>query len=192
MDKSDARIYFISENQEDLLEEYEEVLFQAKNFVLNSIPLRKLYQARIGRLKKIEEAYALLGGEINIRKVIRFDEVLMGETVKKVFNDFQSKLAELKAQLMIADSLTSVIFLMEQYLELYRLYALNWIVNISGDEKIIISKEPDVMSLRDNIQDFENSGGKHFKDIQQLNKDNPLMIEAKRLSLWIKLENNAG
>lgn len=192
MDKNDARIYFISENREDLEEEYEEILFKAKNFILNRVPSNKLFRSHIDKLRKTEIAYLTLGGDKIYNNSDGYCPVLEGESVKEVFNSFHANLSEIKSRIMKANSLSSIIDLMEYYLHLYSSYALKWRLNSFEDEKFIISKESDVMLLSESIRDFEKLGFSSFKNINELENYHPLKIEAKRLSLWFKLENNGG
>ncbi|MDG2440083.1 MAG: hypothetical protein P8M19_00310, partial [Crocinitomicaceae bacterium] len=59
-----------------------------------------------------------------------------------------------------------------------------------GDEDILIGKEPDPMELMNALEEYETDGYQSFKDLVHLEIENPLVKESKRLSLWLKFEQN--
>ncbi len=192
MTESEARLYLPFSDEDDLDEIFEEKLFEQKQFFLPRMPVSKVISSRLDKMQKIEDAFRYFGGEV---EPFHPNEIQLqpyaSENIKEVFSLHELNKNTIKLQLNRALSVEEMRFFLKQWIEITMTYAKKWKLNvISPDAGVKVSNEPDAMFLLDEITKFEQLGFSTFDDLQHLLTDSPLMLEANRLSLWLKLEND--
>jgi len=192
MTESEARLYLPFTDEDDLDEIFEEKLFEQKQFFLPRMPVSKVITSRLDKMQKIENAFRYFGGEVEPfqPKEIQF-QPYTSEIIREVFSVHESNKNTIKLQLSRSQSVDEMRFSLNRWIEITMTYAEKWKLNaISPDTGVKVSNEPDAMALLDEITKFEQLGFSTFDDLQHLLTDSPLMLEANRLSLWLKLEND--
>ena len=192
MTESEARLYLSFSDEDDLDEIFEEKLFEQKQFFLQRMPVSKVIAARLAKIKKMEDAYRFFGGEVESfhPKEIQLSPYT-SQIIKEVFSVHESNKNVVRLQLNRAQSVSEIRFYLEKLVEITVFYARKWqLENPKTDESVRLSNEPDTMFLLEEINKFERLGFSTFDDLQHLLTESPLVQEANRLSLWLKLENN--
>ncbi len=192
MTESEAKLYFPFTDEDDLDELFEEKLFEEKQFFLQRMPISKVTAARLDKMQKMEDAYRFFGGEV---ESFYPNEVQLkpysSQVVKEIFSIHESNKNLLKLKLNQAQSVSEIQFYLNQLIEITSDYAQKWkLENHKTDYRVKLSAEPDAMFLLEEINKFESLGFSLFEDLQHLLTESPLVQEANRLSLWLKLENN--
>lgn len=190
MNKEEA--LFILGSEEDAQEQYEGFLFEHKQFLISRPPFSKVYQTRVDAIKRLNEAAEALG----ILELKREDIpgiVVFDGTVLETFSTYFDLRNRLFHNINRCNSGSELIELMSVYLKLYRSYAQAWRIDEGfSKEGITVSKEPDPMILMNAIKSSGKGMELSFSDIKSGNADPFVIQEAKRLTLWLKLENEHG
>ena len=191
MTKEEARLYF--QENEDLDEKYETLLFECKQLLINRLPTTKLFEAKLLSLKSNSEAFAALGGqEVNFilpkKGPARYSSNKLAETVAEYYLESN----RLKLLLFNSHSFLELKYNCNQLILNFNQYALKWAINLDGIkvDNIKMSTIPDPMSLLSAVELFNQKGFKHFNEININEHDNLLVKESIRLSLWLKFEEN--
>ena len=71
-----------------------------------------------------------------------------------------------------------------------RLYANIWSYDYESLDGVLVSNEMDQMNVLNQIKKLELLEPIEIKAIQKLDSENVLVRESKRLSLWLKLDQN--
>lgn len=192
MIKEDALLYFPLNEDVDIDDLYDDLLFEQKQFLSNRMPISKVFNARILRLKKIDEAYTFLGGNNKISKGISIELLLLeNNSIQETYQTFQQNLNRIKLEMFNAKSIADLLNVIELLFKNQFAFAQKFETpEISIDVQPIISKEPDAMEIIEAIRIAKTNGITQFKELSQLPSDNILVQEANRLSLWLKLEQN--
>ncbi len=188
MESSEAQLFLPQKEGESLEEAYEQKLFEWKNFFVHRFPIPKLFNKKLKQLHQLEEAYKLLGGES--AEVFHHSGTTKNydSGLKESFQQYQADRNQLKLRLYAANSAVELMDVVEELLTITRAYANQWTdpdLDVSG---VIVSKEVDPMDLLSAIQDAEQDGVRTISDIGKLSDGNMVLNEAKRLSLWSKME----
>lgn len=192
MTKEDALLYFPIEEDIEIDDLYEELLFEQKQFLIDRVPVSKVFEPRINKLKKIEEAYIFFGGEIkqksNIHKgILAYNK----DAIEEVFAVFQQNKNTLKLILFNASNASEIEQITTLIFENYRKFAEKWPkIEPEGLNRPIISKEADPMEIINEIKSAKEKGIVNFSELLELDEDNILIKEAIRLSLWLNLEKH--
>lgn len=192
MTESEAKLYLPFSDEDDLDELFEEKLFEQKQFFLQRMPVSKVITARLDKMKKMEDAYSFFGGEVEsfYPKEVQL-KPYSSHVVKEIFSVHESNKNLLKLKLTQAQSISEIRFYLDQLVETTSDYAQKWkLENTNTNDSVKVSTEPDSMFLLEEINKFEELGFRSFDDLQHLLTESPLVQEANRLSLWLKLENN--
>lgn len=193
MNREDALLYFPIDENTDIDELYEDLLFEQKQFLSNRAPISKVFDSRINRLKKIHEAYLFFGGEQH--EVPQYESSSLKTStsaeIRTSFRIFEENLNRIKLEIYRAQYVTELINAIHLLFENQRTLAEKCSkVENEIDLNTIISKEPDSMEIIKAIEDAEKNGIREFHQLSQLPDDNMLKQEAIRLSLWLKFETN--
>ncbi len=197
MTLQEAILFFPHQESDDIYDLYEERLFEYKQFFLSKVPIRKVFASKISKMKQMELAFTILGGEVEKSKsVIEFETFIFSDQILEAFRQFEILKNQLKSQItkaLYASEIEDIVF---QILHLQTIYIEKWIeyfpfTNVTT-EGIIISKEPDQMELLEAIRQFNNAGGIIFGDFLLKSEKIPdaLVNEMKRLYLHQKMEKN--
>ncbi len=194
MTKEEAQLFFPINKDDNLLDVYEALLFEYKQFFISKPVFHKIYQAKKIKMLKMHESFILLGGILpdSTKKTKNtFVKHQFSDSILETFNTYQKHRNLLKTEIVKCNNVLELIPVINQILELQRDYLDCWgeFENIK-DENILISKEIDPMILLMAIQEFYKLGGITFKDIHSKRNILPILLlnEAKRLSLCRKFE----
>ena len=193
MNKNEALLFFPVTEGENIIDLYEEYLFEYKTYFLTKYPIEKVFRAKAKKMNQMHDAFVLLGGKINKSTSFPSLEYKQKENILECFNYYQTFKNNLKSTLNNCNNAIDINSLLQLLLQLEKAYAENWSISTNlTDIEVIISKEPDPMSLLKAIREFNALGGNTFKDLNTMKNISPdlLINEAKRLSLCRKLENN--
>ncbi|GAB5418167.1 MAG: hypothetical protein Crog4KO_32470 [Crocinitomicaceae bacterium] len=190
MKSSEAQLFLALKEGESLEEAYEQKLFEWKNFFVHRFPIPRLFNKKLTQLKRLEEAYIALGGlsskpSQDLDLSTDYDLAL-----KQSFQQFQADRNQLKLRLYAVNSASELIQVVEGLLQITKSYASCWTdasLDLSG---VVVSKEVDPMDLLSAINNAEKEGVRTISEIRKLSEGNMVLNEAKRLSLWSKMEEN--
>jgi hypothetical protein len=155
------------------------------------MPISKVFNSRIARLKKIDEAFVFFGGKneaaLDELKLLVYDN----DSIYESYQVFQKNLNQVRLSIFKASNVTELISTIDVLFKNQIEFARNFpTLNQSLEANPIISKEPDAMEIIDAIQSATKIGITKFNELSQLPADNILVQEANRLSLWLKLETH--
>ena len=191
MNKNEALLFFPVTEGENIIDLYEEYLFEYKTFFLTKYPIEKVFRAKAKKMKQMHDSFISLGGEINVSTSFPLIEYQYKENILECFNYYQKLKIDLKIKLNNCNNAIDINSLLQLLLQLEKAYAENWSISTNlTDIEVIISKEPDPMSLLKAIREFNALGGNTFKDLNTMKNISPdlLINEAKRLSLYLKIQ----
>lgn len=198
MTKSEALLFFpFDESEEEIEEVYESLLFEYKLFFQSKVPIRKVFNSKIQKLKKMHEAFLVLGGQIE-SAIFELDLKLTNGSMLDLFNQYQRLRNSIKVQLLSVENAVELEKIVNHYLLLEEMYRNYWPqIELDGGEQISVSVEPDSMSLLKALKELE---GEQICDFSQLhsksaekienNSLNIILMEAKRLSLLRKMDEH--
>ena len=191
MNKNEALLFFPVIEGENIIDLYEEYLFEYKTYFLTKYPIEKVFRAKAKKMNQMHDAFILLGGEISKSTKFSNLEYQQKENILECFNYYQKLKINLKSKLNKSNNAIEINNCIQQLIQLEKEYAENWSVlkNLPENE-VIISKEPDPMLILIAIKEFNLLGGKTFNDLNTMkNISSDLLInEAKRLSLSLKIQ----
>lgn len=198
MTKSEALLFFpFDESEEEIEEVYESLLFEYKLFFQSKVPIRKVFNSKIQKLKKMHEAFLVLGGQIE-SAIFELDLKLTNGSMLDLFNQYQRLRNSIKVQLLSVENAVELEKIVNHYLLLEEMYRNYWPqIELDSEEQISVSVEPDSMSLLKALKELE---GEQICDFSQLhsksaekienNSLNIILMEAKRLSLLRKMDEH--
>lgn len=190
MTREEALIFFQIEDEEDLQDALEEQLFELKKFFLSKAPIAKLYEGRIRKLVKTEEAFLALSAHIQKEEhhsVQAFEMTGFG-SILDTYLLFQKHKNDIKRQISNASAAGDLLLLAEALVNLEKANAETWYIESADENDIIVSKEPDPMYLLAAIKSYRENGGESFNQLKNLENNPPQLLiqEMKRLSLLFK------
>jgi hypothetical protein len=198
MTKSEALLFFpFDESEEEIEEVYESLLFEYKLFFQSKVPIRKVFNSKIQKLKKMHEAFLILGGQIE-SAIVELDLELTNGSMLDVFNQYQRLRNTIKVQLLSVENAVELEQIIVDYLLLEEEYRIHWPhIELDEGEQISVSIEPDSMLLLkalkelkgEQISDFSQLQSKSSEKIEN-NSLNIILMEAKRLSLLRKMDEH--
>ena len=193
MTKEEALLHFpYNHEEEDINDLFESILFEHKQFLSNQMPTSKVFNSRLNRIEQIEQAFLLFEGKIDPKPFL-FQELseTSSNSIEENFQLFQLNRNKLKLALNTAHTVDQIKLVIDLLFLNQQKYAEKWPEIKSYDlERPIVSKQPDDMEILSAILKAKSNGIYIFNEIPQLESDNPLVKEAFRLSLWLKLESN--
>lgn len=188
MTPAEAWQFFKVNDRDEMEEIYEEQLFEFKQFFLSKVPVQKLFNGRLSKLKKLQDAYEALEGEIQPQPVHEITFDILSNNIHEVFLGFQKSRNDLKQKIANETSALNLEKYIRRMLALEKEYATFWKMDSDDEGDIIISKEPDPMYLLENIKSYQQKDGFTFIQLKNLENNPPeiLVQEMKRLSLLFK------
>ena len=169
---------------DDLQDAFELQLFEFKKQLIALAPIEKLIAPKLKKIKQLQEAFLLLGGEIDEISISTFELVSPSENILesfKAYQDFRNNFKKLLSQSNSHEEIANFC----QYLVAYeKMYASCWFTDEVNSSEIV-SKEPDPMEVLKAIREYNENGGFTFEDLM-FDKNNPpevLIKERNRLSL---------
>ena len=172
---------------EDWEDSFEEQIFTLKQQLLTLVPIHKLYQAKLSKWKKLEEAFINLGGQFkqaDLSQLI-FETPIFSDNISDAFKTYQEFRNRLKISLLNSVDSEAVIVVLDSFIKLEVSYVALW-QSEDLDDNIIISNVPDPMEILKAIKCFENLGGNSFEDLKEMAHAAPEILkrEQKRLTLY--------
>lgn len=198
MTKREALLFFPFDDLEDEIEEvYEGVLFEYKLFFQSKVPIRKVFCSKIHKLKKMHEAFLVLGGKIESVN-LELDLKLTNGSMLDVFNQYQRLRNSIKARLLSVETAIELEQIIIHYLLLEEEYRIHWPhIELDEGEQISVSVEPDSMLLLKALKELDLDKTVNFNDLEsksaekkENNSLNIILMEAKRLSLLRKMDEH--
>lgn len=175
-------------DEDDLIDLYEEKIFEFKQYFLSKTPIFKLFESKLSKLEKIGNAYNLL---TNIK--VEFTETKLefnGSQAEILANylRFQEEKNRMKTKISNSDNAFELVSWVKKLLELEKMNAEHWFSEIEIDANILVSKEPNPMEILEGIKIYQQNGGFNFDQLKKLENNPPeiLIQEMKRLSLLFK------
>ena len=164
---------------------YEDKIFAHKQFFLNSVVMKKVFEQRLNRIEKEKKIFDELGyGSKESSFNFLLEEFPQSNEIITIHTHYQKLKNDLKLRLFSCDSYENIGYCVMKRLELEGLYSEYW--NCEYDEEIeIASKENDEMLVLKIIREYQENGGRTFEDLKK-NRNNPpelLLKEMKRLNL---------
>lgn len=191
MTKTEALQEFQLDNafdEDDLIDLYEEKIFEFKQYFLSKTPIFKLFESKLSKLKKIGNAYNLL---TNIN--VEFTETKLEfngsqAEISANYLHFQEEKNRMKTKISNSDNAFELVSWVKNLLELEKMNAEHWFSEIEIDANILVSKEPNPMKILEGIKIYQQNGGFNFDQLKKLENNPPeiLIQEMKRLSLLFK------
>jgi hypothetical protein len=191
MTKTEALQEFQLDNafdEDDLIDLYEEKIFEFKQYFLSKTPIFKLFESKLSKLEKIGNAYKLL-----TNSKVTFHETKLefnGSQVEILANylHFQEEKNRLKTKISNSENAFELVSWVKNLLELEKINAQHWFSEIEIDANILVSKEPNPMEILEGIKIYQQNGGFNFDQLKKLENNPPeiLIQEMKRLSLLFK------
>ena len=172
---------------DDLQDAFELQLFEFKKQLIALAPIEKLIAPKLKKIKQLQEAFLLLGGEIDEISISTFELVSPSENILESFKAYQDVRNNFK-KLLSQSNYHEEIANFCQYLVAYeKMYASCWFTDEVNSSEIV-SKEPDPMDVLKAIREYNENGGFTFEDLR-FDKNNPpavLIKERNRLSLLVR------
>jgi hypothetical protein len=200
MTKSEALLFFpFDESEEEIEEVYESLLFDYKLFFQSKVPIRKLFNSKIQKLKKMHEAFLVLGGEIeSVSEELLDLKFINGSSMLDLFNQYQRHRNSIKVQLLSVENAVELEQIIMDYLHLEKEYRIHWPhIELDEDEQISVSVETDSMLLLKALKELEEEQISDFSQLQSKSSEkiennslNIILMEAKRLSLLRKMDEH--
>lgn len=192
MTKSEAKIFFPFNEDEDLEELWEQRFFEQKQFFLTRPPMEKVFKSRIAKLQKQYDAYLVLDGEaITVQGEKREEEIAFSDSVLvsfRLFHDYRNKFKSQVLQAQHPDQLANVI---NAWTSMEKEYHKRWSneVSKSNEVQVALSKEPDPMEVLKAIKEVGDEE-LTFSDLHSRYALLPELLqnEVKRLTLLFEKE----
>ena len=171
----------------DLYDAYDEQLFEYRKFFLSKAPVSKLFEARIAKMEKLQQAFEILGGTAPQGSIVSHVPLVSQPVILDSYQAFQQAKNRLKTQLSNTRSVPELTAVVRMLVQLEHDNAGFWAAE-SMEEDVLVSKEPDPMYLLEAIKQYESQGGKTFAQLKNLENNPPVLLvqEMKRLSLLFK------
>lgn len=175
-------------DEDDLIDLYEEKIFEFKQYFLSKTPIFKLFESKLSKLEKIGIAYNLL---TNINVEITETKLEFNGSQTEILANylhFQVEKNRMKTKISHSENAFELVSWVKNLLELEKMNAEHWFSEIEIDANILVSKEPNPMEILEGIKIFNQNGGTNFHQLKKLENNPPeiLIQELKRLSLLFK------
>ena len=196
MNKEQAKIYFTWNEEEHPLDQWEEHLFKVKQYFLNNLPIGRVFNAKLEKLKKSYEAYLLLGG-VEVQKLNKLENTFNIPKYSNVLSNAFNQLFDLRnvvkqkiLEALHPDDLDYIIrFWIAQEISYQALFTLNDLSFF--EDNVVVSKADDPMVIYQSMKEAEATlGDLNFENLNFKVDFLPKVLkkEVKRLNLLRKYE----
>ena len=172
---------------DDLQDAFELQLFEFKKQLIALAPIEKLITPKLKKIKQLQEAFLLLGGEIDEISISTYELVSPSENILESFKAYQDVRNNFKKLLSQSNSHEEIKNFCQYLVAYEKMYASCWFTDEVNTSEIV-SKEPDPMEVLKAIREYNENGGFTFEDLR-FDKNNPpavLIKERNRLSLLVR------
>lgn len=184
MTREEALSYLGGE-EGSLIEEFEQKLFDFKQYFLTKPIISKLYRAQFGKMAVLEQAGMIFRLE-NKCEQIDFSLPIFSDELISSFTLFESEKAKVKTRIINCSLVSELNLWAEALLALQESYIRLWPVSSELNlGETVIGKEPDPMDLLNDIKELSGKGINRFNDLTISSCETlvTLLNEWKRLSL---------
>jgi hypothetical protein len=183
MTQSEALKWLGSDDLEEAFDLFEERLFEAKQFFLNKPTVSKLFHAQLKKVNFLSRVANALGVQEKDSE-LRVESIDFFENIADSFSLFERRRSEFRLSVSRAVSPKELEKAVLHFLEIQRVYMAKWPI-FSGDNNVVISKEPDPMELLNALKAANVRDIVEFSDLNSKRDEIPeaLLNEWKRLSL---------
>ena len=170
---------------EDWEDTFEEEIFALKQQILTLIPIQKLYQSKIEKCKKLEEAFVFLGGRLATENSFAVNDFTFSDVILESFQNYQQYKNQLKLNITQINTSNLLKIVCDSLIKLEVKYSNLWSLSDSVD-KVVLSTQPDPMEVLQAIKRFNELKGYTFSDLKEMINVAPkvLVEEQKRLTLY--------
>ncbi len=189
MDRAEAKRFLIVPEDTSLEDAYEQELFVWKNFFVHRFPVTKLFVNKLVQISRLTEAYEVLS-ETTEAKSEPMAVTAFSNDLKEAFTLYTSERNLLKQRLFACNTGTELKEIVEALIRLTRGYALVWKSDFDLEGEVFVSKEPDAMELLAALEDAKQQEVTQIETILKLPRHHMVQTEAKRLSLWLKMDTD--
>jgi len=185
MREKELLVYLGISEINEIEECYEDKIFAHKQFFLNSVVMKKVFEQRLNRIEKEKNIFDELGYESKESSLnFLLEEFPQSNQIITIYTHYQKLKNDLKLRLFSCNNYENIGYCAMKRLELESMYSEYW--NCEYDVEIgIASKENDEMLVLKIIREYQQNGGRTFEDLKK-NRNNPpelLLKEMKRLNL---------
>lgn len=175
---------------EEIEEQFEQLLFESKTYLLQKIPVQKLFEPKLKAIQYLIKAYELLSEKkiAHSNQVLTTDFVFDSANLLGSFNTYHHYRNQLRQALINSTNFDEIAQLATELLKLESAYAFLWYNEKIDMQNTIVASFPDEIHVLTALKHYLELGGKSFDDLKKL-KNNPpeiLIQEMKRLSLLYK------
>src|SRR3989338_8440800 len=192
MTPEDARLYLPIEDLADLEDVFDDRLFEMRLFLLSTVPVTKVMEAKIQLMCKIHQAYEFYAmkevkGHFDPIELLPYDTLSLFDLTVT----FQRNMSLLRKRISGSGSFLELMVAAEQLLQNMREYAARWqMEHAEVPDDIRITRPEDEVELLTELERLSKDGDLTMEDVSKLSLANKVRREAIRLSLWHKREVN--
>lgn len=188
MTESEARIFLNMSEGDDPFEAMEEVIFQYKKFFTSQAVIVSTFNAKLNKLKKIQEASIIFGfkpSEFNFSPDLCLAE---SEVIAIVFQSFQNIKSQLYLALHACENTSEIEQVVNVLLNFQMEYCSLWPEIKTVKEAVILSKEMNPMEIILDLKHIMDNGIVTFNDLASTNTidTKSVGIESQRLYMLNK------
>lgn len=165
MSPNEAALFLDLSQYDDIDEAWEFAFFEWKKKCLSLPLILKLYQSKLNKIDKINEAYCVLGGVNDDKEQFAFSEITLDQAnAIELYNSFQKSKNEILQKLWKTEALNSFKLYLEQLFILRNEFYKHWTTS-SFDENIKLSEVQDEMLVFNAIKEVSSKGLISVEDI---------------------------
>lgn len=190
MTKKEA-LEYLGGDEEFLLDEYEQKLFDFKQYFLTKPIVSRLYDTQFKKMSVLHDAGSILGLQKTVGP-IDFSFSDFSSCIIDAFSQFEREKAVIKSKLINSESVSELISWAKALLNSQNNYISLWPVKEDMEfDGVLIGKEPDPMDLLRDIKELANEGINHFDELTISSCETLVTFhsEWKRLSLLRQKEH---
>jgi hypothetical protein len=144
--------------EDDLLEAYERMVFEQRQFFFTKPCIPKVVCSRIERIERYRQAAELLGCETPTQSFDKHFFDLPMDSIVKLFNAYQHELNAIKHRFSCAETLHDIQRTAKTYLLLFESYSSKWPKFDIDIESALLSIEPDPVTFFQDLLQLKNEG----------------------------------
>jgi hypothetical protein len=192
VNREEAALLFTGNSQDEIASEFEAKLFELKQFFIQNVPIRKVWNSKLKKLERLDFARRVLcdlpvdTAIYGVYPIPDFSNDLL-----TAFNQYQTEKNMIRQKILMSSTFSDLLNSAHTYLTLTDNYASLWSCDDAGLGEVVVSKSPDDMLILNEIKSVEEEGLKTFKDLIDLPDDHVLILESKRLTLLLKMNQDA-
>ena len=165
MTETEAKLFLRITESEDPQENFEEQLFQFKQFFTTKPIIGATFRSRLEKLNNVIIAADVLGLKIEGDEFVKLEELKLTGNILNDFLSFQDVKSDWMLKVHKSNSPASIKRLVLDILDIASVYESVWKDTGLPFESVILSKEPDPMDLLADIKGANDAGIVTFSDL---------------------------